>query len=163
MKSLDLTSPQRKSLLEQLRSERDARMYRRILAILELDRGQSATEIAQMLGVDRGSIYDWVDRYRSGKMPMHGIAPADGRGRPSLWEDDDAERILQATLEHPPEDLGYAAMGWTVPLLRRHVATYAGKEISETSLRRHLKNLGWTWKRPRYVLKADPQRAKKNV
>ena len=56
MSQLRLTSRQRACLRRQLLETRDARLYRRTLAILELDRGRAAAEIADMLGVTRQSV-----------------------------------------------------------------------------------------------------------
>ena len=51
---------QRRCLRQQLRTARDARTYRRTLAVLELDRGRSAADIADMLGVTRQSVHNWA-------------------------------------------------------------------------------------------------------
>ena len=49
MSRLKLTHWQRRRLHQQLKSTSDARTYRRTLAVLELDRGRSAADIAAML------------------------------------------------------------------------------------------------------------------
>ena len=51
------------ALRRQLAETRDARLYRRTLAVLEFDHGRSAADIARMLGVTRQSVYDWVEAY----------------------------------------------------------------------------------------------------
>jgi hypothetical protein len=58
MSRFRLTYWQRRRLLGQLKAVTDARPYRRTLAVLELDRGRSAAEVAEMLGVTRQSVYN---------------------------------------------------------------------------------------------------------
>jgi hypothetical protein len=63
MSRLNLTSWQRRRLRRQLAETRDARLFRRTLAVLEFDHGRSAADIARTLGVTRQSVYDWVEAY----------------------------------------------------------------------------------------------------
>jgi hypothetical protein len=50
---LKLTRWQRQRLQRQLKRTRDARVYRRTLAILDYDQGESISHIARRLGVTR--------------------------------------------------------------------------------------------------------------
>jgi hypothetical protein len=47
---------QRRRLQRQLRETSDVRLYRKTLAMLELDRGRPAADIAEMLGVTRQTV-----------------------------------------------------------------------------------------------------------
>jgi DNA-binding CsgD family transcriptional regulator len=60
MSRLNLTSWQRRRLRRQLVEIRDARLYRKALAVLEFDQGRSAADIARMLGVTRETVYAWI-------------------------------------------------------------------------------------------------------
>src|SRR4051812_34517277 len=115
MSRLHLTSWQRQRLRAQRAATHDAHLFRRTVAVLEYDRGLSATEIARMLGVTRQSIYNWVDAYLQARDPA-ALADAAGRGRHTLL-DEDQEHLLAALLARPPQDLGYPHGSWTVPLL----------------------------------------------
>src|SRR5207302_4773834 len=42
-----------------------------------------------------------------------------------------------------------------------HLAAWDGRWWSDTTVRRQLHELGYVWKRPRYVLQPDPRRARK--
>src|SRR3954454_19166623 len=97
---LQLTSWQRRRLRGQLAETRDARLYRRTLAVLELDHGRSAADIARMLGVTRKCIYDWVGAYIEDRDPAS-LEDAGGRGRPRLL-DEDQEHLLGALLAASP-------------------------------------------------------------
>src|SRR5271165_5793899 len=80
MSRLNLTSWQRRRLRRQLAETRDARVFRRTLAVLEFDHGRCAADIARMLGVTRQSIYDWVEVYTQDHDPAS-LEDEGGRGR----------------------------------------------------------------------------------
>jgi transposase len=60
MDSLILTPWQRRHLERQLKTTPDARLYRRTLAVLEVDRGKPIAEVARTLGVTPRSVYSWI-------------------------------------------------------------------------------------------------------
>ncbi len=62
MSRFRLTYWQRRRLRRLLKATTQARTFRRTLAVLELDRGRSAAEVAEMLGVTRQSVYNWFSR-----------------------------------------------------------------------------------------------------
>jgi hypothetical protein len=69
---------------------------------------------------------------------------------------------LEAFLQRNPIELGYFAANWTIPLLRDALALGIGLRFSDDLIRNALSDLGYAWKRPRYVLEPDPDREKKN-
>jgi transposase len=159
MSRLNLTSWQRRRLRHQLAETRDARLFRRTLAVLEFDHGRSAADIARMLGVTRQSVYNWVEAYTRDHDPAS-LEDEAGRGRHPLL-DEDQEHVLEALLAVSPRDLGYPHGSWTVPLLGEALEVATGQQVSEDTLRRALDRLDYVWKRPRYDLVPDPEREKK--
>src|SRR4051812_45278837 len=159
MSRLRLTSWQRSRLRRQLLQARDARLYRRTLAVLEFDRGRPAADIARLLGVTRQSVHHWVAAYLQGRDP-EALADEPGRGRPALLDEGHA-CLLEALLAQAPQDFGYPQVSWTVPLLGQALASLAGRRVSDDTLRRALRRLDYVWKRPRYDLAPDPEREKK--
>lgn len=156
---LHLTPQQRFRLRRRLRATADLDVYRRALALLQLDQGTPVTAVAVMLGVSRRTVHRWLGAYLD--RPSLGSSSArHGAGRPSTW-DEDARAILGATLHQEPDHFGYQAEGWTVPLLQTHLAHWGLTHLSDATLRRQLHGLGYVWKRPRYVLDPDPRRAAK--
>jgi transposase len=129
------------------------------MALLALDDGQSVAEVAELLGVSRQSIYNWVCAYEQFPRP-DALRDRYGVGRPSLWTET-LEQLLHHGLGNRPDDLGYVGVNWTVPLLREYLADETGCWLSPDTVRRHLQRLGYVWKRYRYVLPPDPQREKK--
>src|SRR5206468_9715816 len=81
-------------------------------------------------------------------------------GRPSTWTPD-VDQLLQTLLHESPRDWDYQAVNWTVPLLRQQLATWDGRWLSEDTIRRRLHEMGYVWKRTRYVLPPDPEKEKK--
>jgi transposase len=161
MSSPGLTARQRRRLREQLRTTRDAHVYRRALALLELDRGQAVEHVARTLGVHRRTVYRWREAFARDPDPA-ALADADRPGRPSLWDAVDRE-FLGELLGQPPQDLGYAAADWDVPLLQDYLEQCLGRRFSADTIRRELRRQDYVWKRPRYVLDPDPDAEKKTA
>jgi len=160
MSRLKLTSWQRRQLHRQLQQTQEASVYRRTLAILEFDQGRSVTQIAQLLKVSRQSVYNWIAAYAQERCPKALVA-ADRPGRPRRWTAA-VEALLPRLLNQAPDEVGYFAVNWTVPLLQDQLYQARGQAVSDDTVRRALRRLGYVWKRPRYVLAPDPERAKKN-
>jgi transposase len=154
-----LTGKHRRQLERQLRKTHDVRLYRRTLAVLEYDRGQSIAAIARTLRVNRRSVHRWIHAYRESFDP-ESLCDDDRPGRPRRWTEECSE-WLQAFLRHSPTELGYYAVNWTVPLLREPLMMSAAHWFSDDTIRRALRGLGYVWKRARYVLAPDPEREKK--
>jgi transposase len=161
MSRLQLTYWQRRRLRRQLKAAGDARVLRRTLAILDFDRGRPAADIAELLGVTRQSVYNWVTSYARCPDPAT-LADGTREGRPRLLTDDE-EGLLRLLLSCSPQWLGYAATGWALPLLQEELQRGGGVRPSDDTVRRCLRRLGYVWKRPRYVLAPDPEREKKTA
>jgi transposase len=153
--TLILTYWQRQRLERQLRSSRDARVYRRTLAVLEVARGNPVAAVARRLRVTPRAVYHWAATYGRDHAPG-ALADRDRPGRPRLLTPSDRE-LLRDLLGRSPQEMGYFAAQWTVPLLREHLTRRAGRPLSDDTLRRELQRLRYTWKRSRYTLDPDPE------
>ena len=159
MSRLHLTAGQRSALELQLAATRDAAVFCRTLAVLEVAQGRTVTEVASLLRVSRVSVHEWLARYGSDRDPGS-LLDHRGGNHPSLWTEDLRDALRQA-LARSPDQLGYRAVEWTCLLLREHLAAATGETLSAASVRRQLAELGYVWKRPRYVLEPDPEREKR--
>jgi transposase len=120
-----------------------------------LARGQSVTDIACRYDVSRQTIYQWAARLGTGRLPNGWLSDAPRSGRPA-HAGTAAERLLRAILPTDPRRYDYRHPAWTTPLLQHHLRRQ-GVEVSESTLRRVLRRLGYRWKRPRFVLaRRDP-------
>ncbi len=161
MRDFQLTSRQRQRLQEELKRARDARVVKRILALLQVDEGVPATEVAACLGVTRQSLYNWARRFKAGG-GRRALRDRPRPGRPPKLSGP-VRRLLVWLLKQPPDAFGYRATGWTVALLRLHLAKRMDVHVSDDTLRRALHQQDHAWKRPRYVLRPDPDREKKTL
>jgi transposase len=159
MDSERLSTKERRRLLMLLRRTHDSRQYRRALAVLETSEGKTVAEVADELRVSRQSIYNWIEDFRHTR-DVQELADAPRSGRPSCWSEE-TEILLQDLLKSAPQHHGYFATQWTAPLLQEQIWHCIGERYSARTVRRGLHRFGYVWKRPRYVLDADPEREKK--
>lgn len=150
-----LTTWQRRRLELQLHSTRDARIYRRTLALLEVGRGEPVADVARRLRVTRRAVHLWIGAYTRDHDPDT-LRDRDRSGRPHRLTDRGRE-VLRDLLGRSPQDLGGFAAEWTVPLLRAYLARRLRRHPSAGTVRRELHRLGYTWKRSRYTLAPDPE------
>jgi transposase len=139
----------RRRLERTLSAAREARLYRRLEAVLLVAEGVAISEAARRVRVSRLSVRRWVERY----LATHDAAaladrPRYGRPRaaPRL-----TPRCLAAALARDPRGCGYRATSWTVPLLGQYLREHYGVTVSARTLRRRLHEADYRWKRPRYV------------
>jgi transposase len=136
-----------------LSSERRVRHWQRYRAMWLLAHGQSVQAVSQTLGCCLASVYNWAARWREGK--LQGLIEGSRPGRSRRF-DEQGEAVLNSLLSEDPQQHGFHSTGWTVDMLRAQVEK-AGYQVSERTIRRTLHKLGWSWKRPKYVLgRPDP-------
>jgi transposase len=155
------THHDRRRLRAALRRAHDVRHYRRLQAVLMVAEGHGIGEAAALLHVSRRWMTKGVARYRARRCPQD-LAEAKRSGRPRGVPTLSAEQLTEL-LRTDPMALGYAATGWTAPLLAAHLHRLNGNEsISARTLRRRLHAARFAWKRPRYVFgRKEPHRAQK--
>jgi transposase len=101
------------------------------------ERGTPKTEVAHAFGVGVSSVKRYVATSREGRS----LAPKKRPGsRPKL--DEGARRLLEADLEERP-----AA---TLPERREFLGRAAGVRVSDSTVSRVLKRLGWSRKKDRW-------------
>ena len=155
MRGFRLTAPQRDALRQLAKASPDTREARRALALLDLARGESVTDIADRYGVSRETVYQWAARLGTTAWPGDRLRDAPRSGRPARVGAA-AETLLRAALPTDPRRHGYRHPAWTMPLLQHHLRRQ-GIAASGTTIRRALRRLGYRWKRPRFVLsRRDP-------
>jgi len=160
MKGWYWTPAQSRALEAELLRTHDAGLFRRLLALWHLEQGRSVEEVAKWLRVDRSSVYRWMERFVTTGKPQ-ALKDRRGQAHYSDW-DQDCQGLLESAMLRRPRELGYPANQWTVPVLQAFLAVYLCEcEFSEDTVWRHLKALGYVWKRYRYTLPPDPEAEKK--
>ncbi len=103
-----------------------------------VERGTSKSEAARSFGVGLSSVKRYVGMAREGRS----LSPKKRPGsKPKLGED--ARRLLEADLAERP-----AA---TLPQRREFLRRVAGMEVSDSTVSRMLKRMGWSRKKDRWV------------
>jgi transposase len=157
MASFQLDPLDHRQLLQLTGHTRDATQLRRGQALLWLHEGRTATEVADLLGVRRQTVYNWTRSFTDRgdrDLPDRLLdAPRSGRPATALGVIDP---LLDAVIDEDPRDHGYRATVWTAPLLRRYLADAHAITTSRKSVSRALGRLGIRWKRPRHRLALRP-------
>jgi transposase len=118
----------------------------RLTAAIAYKNGVTQTELAEWYGVERRTIYSWLDRLDGG--PIEEAVTDDERGgRPRKLDDSERARLERALLE-PPTEAGYEAGSWTPTLVRRYVDDRFGVSYSRPSCRRLMREAGLRYQRP---------------
>ena len=148
-----LTARERDVLRTVVNSTRDAKPLRQAQVLLALDAGEKAHHVAQRVGINRSTVFQWrrefIDRRGEPAADRLGDRPRSGRPRTAR---NAATKHVVALMDVSPQEFGYRHTVWTVPLLRSHLGRVEDVKVSVTTLRRTLRDLGYSWKRPRYVL-----------
>lgn len=156
---LTLSEDERAALQAAQARSPKVRHWRRYQAVLLRADGVPVAAVARDLGCTPTSVSNWTAAWRTAGLA--GVAEGWHPGAARRL-DPAAEATLDALLrEGDPQAHGYAATGWTVPLLRSELEK-RGWPAAERTIRRTLHRLGWRWKRPKYVLgRPDPAYAEK--
>ena len=144
-----ITATDRRRLVRALAEAKEARLYRRLQAVLLVAEGRAPTEAAHVTGLSRRAVYHMVKSYAA----SHEVATLRDRpraGRPTVAPTITPARILRE-LDRSPLALGYRTNVWTVELLAARLAERYGSALSPRTLRRRMRQLGLRCKRPRYV------------
>ena len=158
MVSFRLTSPERAKLQSTLSRTRDAHLFRRIQALLWFSEGESVSSIARRQRVTEQSVRNWIHRCQRGSGPLAALRLSDRphTGRtPRLKVH--VEPLMDEVLSLDPQAQGYAQTTWTADLVRFHLQKAHGLVCSVPTIRRALRQRGYSWKRPRYTLSRRPK------
>ena len=134
---------------------KDAAQARRLLALGAVLDGMNRTEAARIGGMDRQTLRDWAHRFNQhGPDGLIDIKPP---GRPPRLSDEQKE-LLKRFVEAGPDPETDGVVRWRCVDLKRVVRDRFGVDLSEVSLGRVLKQLGFSHisARPRHPVQ-DPE------
>lgn len=133
----------------------DGAQVRRILSIAMVLEGRARTEAAELGGMDRQTLRDWVHRYNA--YGVHGLKSRHPRGRvPALTQLQRAE-LLELVLAGPDREV-HGVVRWRCVDLRAEVARRFSVDVHRNTIGRWLHELGLTRLQPRPVHpKKDPE------
>lgn len=150
--------PKERATLESLAvSTREAQQLRRVQALLWLDAGAAADEVAARLRVSRQAISTWITQFqqRQGEDMTLRVAPGTRSGRPPTAQGMMAP-LIEAVIARDPRDLGSRSTVWTAPLCTPYLREAQALTVSRQSVSRAIARLRLRWKRPRHRLSRRP-------
>ncbi len=133
----------------------DGAQVRRMLALAMVLEGRARTEAAELNGMDRQTLRDWVHRYNA--VGLEGLKSRRPPGRaPALTEAQRAE--LRDLVIAGPDPKVHGVVRWRCGDLRDEVARRFQVEVHENTIARWLHELGLTRLQPRPVHpRKDPE------
>jgi len=158
MASVMLSTRQRIELETFMLHTPSAKERCRAQAVLWLDEGETADQVAELLHVSRQTVYNWAERYlqRQGLDISSRLADAPRPGRPPTALGI-IDPLIAEVIDTDPRNLGYHSTVWTAPLLGEYLKQVHGIEVSRKSISLAIARLRFRWKRPRHHLAQRPE------
>jgi transposase len=152
-----LSKTERRLLEEMIRNTDEAHTLRRVQALLWLDDGESAEEVADHLDVSRLTVYKWARQFqeRSGLEFTARVSDGHRPGRPRMVLGV-IDQLIEEVINRDPRELGYRSTIWTAPLLALYLEHAYQLRVSAQSVRLAIERLRLRWKRPRHSLAGRP-------
>lgn len=120
---------------------KDADQARRLLALAAVYDGMDREEASRIGGMDRQTLRDWAHRF-NGRGP-EGLINAKPSGRPSKLSAEQKEELRQL-VEAGPDPQVHGVVRWRCVDLKRVLGERFAVDLSEVSLGRVLKQLGFS-------------------
>ena len=137
------------------RGRKDIEMAERIQGLLLVSEGMGERRAAEIVGVGRRTLQDWIFKYRRGGLEALVKGPYLGR-KPKLTEVQLEE--LDRIIEQGPESVGLDTGVWTAPLAAGLVKKLFGVRYHPDHMRRILRRLRFSVQLPtRELSRADPE------
>jgi putative transposase len=153
---LELSKEQKRELLLFMKRTCDKEEYRRIYAVKQKMEGVPYRTIANDMGVNYRSVYDWIDNYR--KFGLDGIRNKrnnNGGRRPVISTVKNKEMIKDIVLNKSPRTFGYLKNTWSIRLLSIYLSSLLGMNVSPKQTWRIIHDLGIVYKQPKLELKKE--------
>jgi transposase len=114
-------------------------------AVEAVARGQPVGQVAEAFGVDRTTLFRWVQRFDN--EGTRGLQRRLGSGRPRLLAKFDKLALNDIVLD-PASEFGFETDLWTVGRLRRVIQEKYGVTVSRDTVWRRLRDAGFTYQKP---------------
>lgn len=120
----------------------------RISAVQRVEAGESPEDVAKGYGINRRTIYRWIEAYHHG-----GLSALKAKaipGAPSKLTAQQMEKLAKLIRDKNPQQLHLEFALWTLALIRRVIKDQFKVSLSEVSVGRLMRRLGFTPQRPLY-------------
>ena len=126
----------------------DGAQVRRILALAMVLEGRPRTEAADLNGMDRQTLRDWVHRYNT--LGVEGLKSRRPRGRSGVLTELQRAELLDLVITGPDPEI-HGVVRWRCVDLRAEVERRFSVTVHENTVGRWLHELGLTRLQPRPV------------
>lgn len=114
-------------------------------AVSAVLRGRAMTDVADVFGTDRSTVFRWVQRFQ--QAGSEGLNRQPGSGRPRKLQELDEDELQRLVLR-PASDFGYETDLWTVGRLHRVICEQYRVKVSSDTIWRRLVEAGLTYQKP---------------
>jgi transposase len=129
----------------------------RMSAVQRVETGESPEDLARGYGINRRTIYRWIEAYHYGG--LNALKAKAIPGAPSKLTARQMENLAKLIREKNPQQMRLGFALWTLALIRQVVKDKFNVSLSEVSVGRLMKRLGFTPQRPLYrAWQQDPGR-----
>ena len=126
-------------------------------AIDRVNAEESPEAVAEGIGINRRTIYKWIRAHHD-----HGdeaFVTGERTGRPPKLDGKQLEKLARIIRDKNPLQLGFDYALWTIPLIRRMIEAKFDVKLSDASVGRLLRRMGFTPQRPLFrALQQDSAR-----
>jgi len=134
-----------RDLLQRFRGQSSSKNSEKALMVLLNAGGESAVKISEKLNRNPHTVRFWLKRYLA--EGLKGLQRIKASGRPSDKRKE-CLQVIKEVLPKPPQEFKYPDSVWSIPLIQDHLNTAHKLKVSEDTITRGLKDLGYSYKRP---------------
>lgn len=138
-------SDKEKRQLEEYRGQASSENSEKALMVIMNSESMSPVKIAQILKRNPHTVRKWLKRYQQGG--EKGLNRLYSQGRPDLLREE-VKICIREILDKSPYEFGYQDRMWTVALMVHYINSRERFNVSEDTVERSLKDMGYTYKRP---------------
>jgi transposase len=118
----------------------------RIRAVKQIEDGAHPEDVAEVLGLDRSTVFKWVARYREGGVAALKAKPVPGR--PSKLSGPQIARLYALIVGKDPRQMQFDFALWTREMVREVIRREFRAALSVVSVGRLLRKMGLSPQRP---------------
>ena len=108
----------------------------RIRAVSSVQNGESPEQVVKVMGLSRGTIYNWLSKYRHGG--WHALDAKKRGGRPPKLDGKAFKWIYDTVTNKNPLQFKFAFALWTCPMIAQLIKERYGIQLSRWSIGRLL-------------------------
>jgi transposase len=145
-----------KKVFDSRKLPRKAKEQLRMAAVKRVANGESPEIVASGMGINRRTIYRWLSTYHYGGEQALQSKPIPGA--PPKLDGKQMARLSLIVRTKNPLQLQFEYALWTLAMIRELIRREFGVKLSEVSVGRLMKRLGFTPQRPLYrAWQQDPE------